>query len=72
MKNIADGGTWVLVVLLCLTLGLAPYNPPHVVEKLRLLAAGDLTKPMDWIDLCLHGAPWVLLAAKVLIFRRNR
>jgi hypothetical protein len=72
VKNIADGGTWGLVVLLCLTLGLAPYNPPHVVEKLRLLAAGDLTKPMDWIDLCLHGAPWVLLAAKVLIFRRNR
>lgn len=72
MKNIADGGTWGLAVLLCLTLGLAPYNPPHVVEKLRLLAAGNLTKPIDWIDLCLHGAPWVLLAAKVSIFWRNR
>lgn len=72
MKNIADGATWGLVILLCLTLGLAPYNPPHVVEKLRMLAAGDLTKPVDWVDLCLHGAPWVLLAAKASIFRRNR
>jgi len=72
VKNSAHGVPWGLAALLCLTLGLAPYNPPHVVEKLRLLGAGKLTKPLDWIDFCLHGAPWVLLLAKAVTARRNR
>jgi len=71
VKNIAHGVPWSLVALLCLTLGLAPYQPPHVVEKLRMLGAGNLTKPLDWIDLCLHGAPWMLLLAKASTLRRN-
>ncbi|NTU60166.1 MAG: RND transporter, partial [Deltaproteobacteria bacterium] len=31
---------WVVVVVLCATLGLAPFSPPHVVEKLSMLARG--------------------------------
>jgi hypothetical protein len=57
---------WLLIVA-CLTLGLAPFVPePHVWEKLRMLAAGELTRPIDVFDLVLHGAPWVLLAAKLI------
>lgn len=55
---------WELVIILCLTLGLAPYNPPHIWEKLRLLLTGRLIRPVDWFDLFLHGIPWVLLALK--------
>lgn len=46
-----------------LTLGLAPFVPqPHVVEKLRMVAAGGAgMKPIDVFDLALHGAPWVWL-----------
>jgi hypothetical protein len=58
---------WGLVVLLCLTLGLAPFRPPHVVEKLQMLFQGTLQRPIDWLDLFLHGAPWALLLAKVAV-----
>ena len=57
---------WSLVLLLCLTLGLAPFAPPHLWEKLRMLAAGRLSEPVDWLDLLFHGAPWLLLAAKAV------
>ena len=58
---------WPLVVVACLTLGLAPFSPPHIVEKLRMLAGGTLVKPIDWFDLLLHGAPWLLLVVKAAI-----
>jgi len=55
---------WLGVVALCLTVGLAPFAPPHIWEKLQMLFAGRLSRPIDWFDLFLHGAPWVLLVAK--------
>lgn len=58
---------WILVVL-CLTLGLAPFVPePHIWEKLKMLAAGDLRKPIDIFDLLMHGLPFVLLIIKLLV-----
>lgn len=48
------------------TLGLAPFLPePHIWEKLKMLAAGDLTRPIDMFDLFLHGLPWLLLGLKL-------
>ena len=47
---------WGLVILLCLTLGLAPFNPPHIVEKLGMLFRGELVRPLDWFDLVFHAA----------------
>lgn len=63
MKSL-DALPWTLVLAVCLTLGLAPFAPPHVVEKLRMLFAGSLTRPIDWFDLALHGAPWLVLLLK--------
>ncbi|MBT8329741.1 MAG: RND transporter [Desulfofustis sp.] len=57
---------WLLVVL-CLTLGLAPFVPePHIWEKLKMLAAGSLSKPIDIFDLLLHALPFVLLALRLI------
>jgi hypothetical protein len=59
-------------VLAVLLLGLAPFVPePHVWEKLKMLAAGTLTRPIDIFDLCLHGLPWVVLAVKLVRDRRR-
>lgn len=56
-----------LVILACLTLGLAPFFPePHIWEKLKMLVAGSLVKPVDIFDLLMHAAPFVLLVAKLL------
>jgi len=48
-------------------LGLAPFSPePHVWEKLKMLANGNLHKPLDIFDLLMHGTPWVLLMLKLI------
>ena len=55
------------LVVISLLLGLAPFAPePHVWEKLKMLADGSLSKPIDIFDLCMHGTPWVLLILKLL------
>ena len=64
LRQSIDQIPWGLVILLALTLGLAPFRPPHVWEKLQMLFRGTLTRPIDWFDFCLHGAPWVLLVLK--------
>jgi hypothetical protein len=60
MKLLND---WRLLVLLCLTLGLAPYTPePHIIGKLRWVAGGAKGMQfMDYFDLLLHGTPFFLL-----------
>lgn len=57
---------WSLVIVGCLTLGLAPFAPPHVWEKLVMLSRGELVRPLDWFDLLYHAIPWLLLALKAL------
>ncbi len=55
-----------ILILAVLSLGLAPFFPePHLWEKLRLLAAGNLRRPVDIFDLVMHAAPWALLLAKL-------
>ena len=54
-------------VIAAATLGLAPFVPePHIWQKLKMLKAGTLKRPLDWFDLLLHTAPFVVLAAKLV------
>ena len=64
--NILDIGQ--AVIHASLTLGLAPFVPePHLVEKLRWIAGGAAgMRAIDWFDVVMHGAPWVLLAMKLV------
>lgn len=59
---------WRYIVLLCLTLGLAPFTPePHLVGKLRWVAGGAKgMAAMDYFDLVLHGFPFVLLVIYII------
>jgi membrane protein required for beta-lactamase induction len=43
----------------------------HLWEKLQMLFAGALTRPIDIFDLFLHGAPVVLLGWKLLRLARR-
>ena len=62
-----DKISWPVVIVLCLTLGLAPFTPePHVWEKLQMLLAGTLSKPADIVDIILQGTPWLLLLGKAI------
>lgn len=60
-----------LLLIACLTLGLAPFFPvPHIWEKLTMLAHGTLSRPIDIFDLILHGTPWILLILRLLLVRK--
>ena len=63
---------WAILLLLAMTLGLAPYNPPHVWEKILMLQSGNLHDLVDWFDLLFHGTPWILLSAKGVMAIRER
>ena len=57
-----------ILIVLSLTLGLAPFTPePHLWEKLKMLASGELTELLDIFDLLLHATPWLLLIIKLLL-----
>jgi hypothetical protein len=71
MRDALDKIPWSLAVLAALTLGLAPFRPPHIVEKLDMLAKGMLVKPLDWFDLLLHGTPWIVLMLKAAFALRR-
>ncbi len=61
-----DGLPLPLLLVVALLLGLAPFRPePHLWEKLKMLAAGTLVRPIDIFDLLLHATPVVLLLLKL-------
>jgi len=66
MMDFLDKLPMSAVVFLCLTLGLAPFAPPHLYEKLRMLYRGELVRAIDWFDLVMHATPCVLLALKIV------
>jgi hypothetical protein len=61
MKSIINN--WTYVILFCLTLGLAPFQPePHIWGKVRWIAGGAHgMQAIDWFDFAFHGWPWLLL-----------
>lgn len=68
-----DALPWQTVIIFCLTLGLAPFMPPHFIQKLGMLFSGTLVKPIDWFDLFFHGTPWIILIIKgSLHFRKTK
>jgi len=42
-----------------------PYT--HVWEKLKMFSSGTLVRPIDWFDLIMHAAPWILLLIKIVL-----
>jgi hypothetical protein len=56
-----------ILIVAAIFLGLAPFVPePHLWEKLKMLAAGTLSRPIDIFDLIMHATPVVLLALKLI------
>ncbi|PKN12680.1 MAG: hypothetical protein CVU69_06505 [Deltaproteobacteria bacterium HGW-Deltaproteobacteria-4] len=64
MKSLLE---YQILIPLVLLLGFAPFVPqPHIVEKIAMLLAGTLKKPIDIFDLFWHAWPFVLLAYRVI------
>ena len=66
MFNWLDRVPLPMLAVPAVLLGLAPFVPePHLWEKLKMLAAGELNRPLDVFDLLMHGVPVVLLLMKL-------
>lgn len=63
---------WLLIALTLFMLG-APFVPePHLLEKMRMLSEGMLTRPIDIFDVFWHLLPVALLAIKLARMQRGR
>jgi len=63
---------YIYIAPLAILLALAPFSPePHLWEKLKMLFAGTLVRPIDIFDLFLHGVPLLLLVLKMLLGIRH-
>lgn len=64
---------WKLFLIASFTLGLAPFNPPHIVGKIHWLLGGNAfsgenaMQALDWLDVFLHGTPWALLLISTVL-----
>ncbi len=60
---------WRIIILLCLTLGLAPFLPePHIWGKLKWIAGGaEGMQAADWFDVLFHGLPFILLLRLLIL-----
>jgi hypothetical protein len=55
------------LLMFAVFLALAPFHPePHLVEKLKMLAAGTLKRPIDIFDLCWHAWAPILVVVKLV------
>lgn len=64
---------WKIFLIASLTLGLAPFNPPHIWGKIQWILGGNAfsiengMKVGDWFDVLLHGSSWILLLISMLL-----
>lgn len=62
-----------LAIMGSLTLGLAPFTPhPHIWKQIRNLWLGRTMVGLDWIDLAMHGAPWIFLIFILIQMARGK
>ena len=62
-----------LLLVVAILAAVAPVVPePHLWEKLKMLSAGELTRPLDIFDLLLHGTPLLLVVLKVVAGWRSQ
>jgi hypothetical protein len=56
---------WLLLIISIMA-GLAPFHAqPHLLEKLKMLIEGTLNRPIDILDLFIHGTPAFICILKM-------
>ena len=61
-----------LLLVVAILAAVAPVVPePHLWEKLKMLAAGELRRPIDIFDLIFHATPLALLVLKLVADRQQ-
>ena len=68
-KNMDILNNWRIIILACLTLGLAPFFPePHLWGKINwILGGAHSMQLLDWFDTIMHGLPFILLIRIIFV-----
>ena len=62
-----------LLLAVAILAAVAPVVPePHLWEKLKMLTAGELNRPIDILDLIFHATPLALVVLKLVAERQQR
>ncbi len=65
--TLLDRIPYLPLIFFTILMALAPFVPePHLLEKLKMLADGTLTRPIDIFDLFWHLLPAILLLLKLV------
>ncbi|WP_198263832.1 hypothetical protein [sulfur-oxidizing endosymbiont of Gigantopelta aegis] len=73
MKKLLDIFSFPVLIIISLFLGSAPIGAqPHLLEKINMLMAGQLTAPIDIFDLFMHSTPIVLLILKTIFYLKDK
>ena len=73
MKKILDKIPTPTLAIIAFFLAVAPFVPePHLWQKLKMLADGTLSKPIDIFDLFMHGTPLLLLTLKLVLSTNHK
>ena len=63
----------LLLAVAAMFMALAPFKPePHLLEKSRMLLAGELTRGIDIFDLFWHSFLIVLLAIRLVRYIKQK
>lgn len=73
MKKFLDNFPFPILIVMAVLLGMAPFGAePHLIEKINMLMAGTLVKPLDIFDLLMHSTPIILLFLKSLFYLKDQ
>ncbi len=68
-----DNFSFPVLIIVSIFLGTAPMGAqPHLVEKINMLMAGTLVRPVDIFDLLMHAIPIVLLGLKSFYYFKTK
>ena len=71
--HLLDKLTYPILIIWAVFMAAAPFVPePHLIEKVRMLSEGTLSRPIDIFDLFWHLLPDVLLVLKVVRDRSQK
>ena len=67
-----DELSYPILIGIAVLMALLPFQPePHLLEKLKMLFNGTLSKPIDIFDLLWHLLPTMLLVIKFMRARKK-
>lgn len=63
---ILDRIPYLPLIVVAIAAAIVPFGQPHLIEKIRMLGSGTLTRPIDIFDLFFHSFPMLILIAKLI------